>query len=358
MADSILGRLSLPWLALALIVTGCCTTPKSVLDLSKQAKDEAEFLAKQQEGSLDAFTKFTKAVESKIVSPLVATNATLVAKIGKTQIAGLDAAIDLREARLNAQFESNVTALRIAFEAKLESDFIEPLNPGIKLAEAEARKAQDEAKTHGGDPAAQAYSRNRLVRLEELQFRGALAEIELRKSFDKAVSGLRTQIAGQISSAMNGLREQVAGRSKGQVADAVAQIKLASTNTTVSFSKQRETVATFRAQVAALGQAHKDALAAMDAYLTRPSEVKLFVSGAFGEAKDKLHSLSSKLGPLAGVADGVTDSFFNAAETEIGTKSDSLGTLISGQADSLRTTLLAQIKASTAAILASDKTTK
>ena len=342
-------RIILPLFTVVLLgLGGCCTTPPSVTAASAQAKREAVFLGKQQDGVLDAFTQFTTDAEKKI-RPVIVSQHNLLTKVGEARLAGLNAVVDASEASLKLKFESEVVArARTSFADQLESSFHAKLNPKIKQFEADAALKQDVAAAHPGDPDAQAASRAALVKLEQLQLGDALAELELRDLMENAINQARAKSFGEIETAMNGLRDQLSGKTPdGPLAESAASLRTVPALKDVTFSAQREEISGYKTQVAALHQLHLATLKATDDYLARPSEVKLAFDGAFDELKGDLKKLTPKLGPLAGAADKALDGAFSKLQDAVTSKTEELSGKIESSGESLLNRLLSEITSAT-----------
>ena len=313
-------------LGLLFMATGC-STPQSVLDLSTRSKNEAEFLATKQKESIEAFSKFTTSVEAS-ANPVVTNLAVLYNDAGQAALKYLNTRCDQIETSLKLQFELRVLELQEEMDKKLETD----LRPRFDQALIEAKKIFDEkdkaARNSRSDPVAVAEAGQAFGKLKILERQKLESELNVREALRRELSTNRSATYQLIKATTDGWREQLAGTKDGPLAIEAKKLRQPLNLPVVSLSTNREELVTFREQIGTMHQTHVDSIKTMDAYLNRPSPMRLFLSGAFEEAKGKLSGLAVKLGPFAEPVKSIAEGILDKGENFLGGEAGKLGTKI------------------------------
>lgn len=295
-------RLSTPWLLLCLALTmpaflAACRTSPTAINLSGQLERESKFLTKKHEETIDSYSAFVRSVEER-VTPIVTNSATLYSLLAKARLAQLTSQCSVLELGLKAEFQSQALALQKEFKEQIDKKFDPPINDKVAKLEKLSRESKIIAYQNPGDMVALRVAFTNRTQFGELLIKRLEHALRLEEEFQKAIDQQRTKTFAEIEAAARNWREQIAGEADGPIAEATKALRHPTTLPTVSLSSKQDELSTFKAAILSVHQAHSDSLRQMDEYINRPSGLRLFLSGAFDEAKGKVTNLTAKLGPI------------------------------------------------------------
>jgi hypothetical protein len=282
---------------MALALVGCRTNPSAV-NLSAQLHREAKFLAENQDKTVESYSAFTRSVEER-VTPIVTNNLALYVAATNALVAKLTEEANSLEAGLKLAFELEALKLRTNLDHQIDTVF----DPKLTNTIGQAYLAWVKSEANTTDVVAARKALKDLGRFAALQIAHREHTLKLVADFNKQIETNRVAIYAVIEQAARNWRAQITGQTNGPIAERLKAIRDSPPAPNVSLSEKREELAAFRATVAATHQTHLDSLAQMDEYINRPSGLRLFMSGAFEQARGRISALTAQLDPLAKLID-------------------------------------------------------
>jgi hypothetical protein len=297
-----------------------CQTPDSVRTASKQAQKESAQLDQYTHDLIDQLTQKTFDVEKNInadLDKIVQQSTSTRHNIYKLLIAYAEAK---RDAIITSFEDRLITIETLEFDKALESNFNSPFNRALEAKITAFNQLHTESTNKPSDLQLIRRANDQERQILDMQYQAAEKEIELRKNFRAKAVQARSDLRAVAVQRFKTVEDHIKSLDQADSSD---------TNITrVDFAALRKSLKTDQETMRQGFEGHVQTLQALDDWINRPSEVKLFLLGALSQLRPNIDAGLQNFGKLlnldqadisriAKLVDSATESVASAADNKV-----------------------------------------